>query len=485
MTTDWSKTWGADWYDGYKSTNKGSFVDISKLSGSERDKAITSAQENIIGLLEQKGVTRAQILDPTSDVGKFYKTTLADATAGGDTATRDAFQAAAYHTTSATDRGDKWGADTDHTMGRTFLENVSSDTTIDDLYTKGFGREADEAGKAYWAAELASGRHTIESIAKEFGRSEEAQIRDVYSDEYGRDVRDEGLTYWRDHAIDTDGAAALKKSLVQQDETAIRYLGHELMGQSSSKAQRATKTADDPFTDMETDQVIDWIGKIRAGTMTLDDVKDVLVDRADRMDAHNKMDKDDWDGDGAQPTGMGRFASLAEIQATIDSGESADDIRKRLAKTKWASLTHEKEKQWDDERTTEDWTKYGDSVWNVWKDKTAPKKGTPQDDWTPNIPTKPAIPKKTPVDRSQIEYMPGVDADKVSSTPYESAQKEFKAEQDKVSTKPSLDSPTVAQRFTGTSAKGVALKRSKRSQIGTIRGTKQLGRTEQLKSLNL
>ena len=41
MTTDWSKTWaGANgWYDGYDSTNTGSFVDISTLSGAERDAA--------------------------------------------------------------------------------------------------------------------------------------------------------------------------------------------------------------------------------------------------------------------------------------------------------------------------------------------------------------------------------------------------------------------------------------------------------------
>ena len=81
MTTDWSNTWaGANgWYDGYDSTNTGSFVDISSLSGAEKDAAITAVRENIVGLLEQKGVTRAQIMDPTTDVGQFYQTQMANA----------------------------------------------------------------------------------------------------------------------------------------------------------------------------------------------------------------------------------------------------------------------------------------------------------------------------------------------------------------------------------------------------------------------
>mgnify|MGYP003311177525 FL=1 len=153
MTTDWSKTWaGANgWYDGYDSTNTGSFVDINTLSVAERDAAITSVRENIIGLLEQKGVTRAQILDPTSDVGKFYQTQMTNAASGSDNATRDAFQAAAQHTTSNVDRGNKWGSDTDDTMGRTFLtEGVTDTTTIDDLYQSRIGRTAHAACKAPW-----------------------------------------------------------------------------------------------------------------------------------------------------------------------------------------------------------------------------------------------------------------------------------------------------------------------------------------------
>ena len=91
-----------------------------------------------------------------------------------------------------------------------------------------------------------------------------------------------------------------------------------------------------------------------------------------------------------------------------------------------------------------------------------------------------------PVDRRQIEYMPNQQADQFSSTPYGAAKAEFDftQQQNQTPAQP-LASPTVAQRFTGTSAKGVRMKRSKASRMGTIRGTKQLGREQQTKSLNI
>ena len=507
MTTDWSKTWaGANgWYDGYDSTNTGSFVDISQLSGDAKTKAVTAVRENIIGLLEQKGVTRAQILDPTSDVGKFYQTQMTNAASGSDNATRDAFQSAAQHTTSNVDRGNKWGADTDDTMGRTFLsKGVTSSTTIDDLYKKGFGRDADATGKAYWEAQLASGKHTIESIATEFGRSEEANIRSTYSDEYGRDADAGGLNYWMMHksAAGEDHNAFDASQLVKdtiaarganaQTETVIRDAGWQHLGQASSQAQRNTMPnlgSGKLFTDMATNEVIDWIEEVRAGTKTIDDVKKIIYDRGDRMDAHNQYDSDDWDeekypgGPNAQPTGMGRFASLDEIQATIDSGETPDEIRARLAKSTWGALTHEKQKFPGQHGSSDDLRKHADKWFGNTPD--ADTTYTKQPDFQPTIPTKPGIPGKLPVDRTDIEYMPDLKADTFSSTPYKDAKTEFNIEQGKKQTPTTLAAPTVAQRFTGTSAKGVRIKRSKASRMGTIRGTKQLGREQQTKSLNI
>ena len=518
MTTDWSKTWaGANgWYDGYDSTNTGSFVDINSLTGAEKDAAIVAVRENIIGLLEQKGVTRAQILDPTTDVGKFYQTQMDNAASGSDNATRDAFQAAAQHTTSNVDRGNKWGADEDHTIGRTFLEQgVTEDTTIEQLYEQGFNRKADAEGLAYWQAALDSGT-SIQDIAKSFAVSEEANIRDVYSEEYGRDADAAGLQYWRD-VTEGDDSDIVRSSIryrgdtYEQAESSIRDAGWEYLGQASNEAQRATMPnlgGNRLFTAMENTAVVDWVEKIQRGEMTLEEVigsaqvdsdgnvisgsGGILYNRGDYMDAHNQYDVDDWDqpkvegGPNAQPTGMGRFASLQEVQAAIDANQTPDDIRKILAKTKWGALTHEKMKDFGDHGTSQDL--YNQAVNNFTSTYWKPQKTSyqQQGDWTPDVPTKPGIPGDMPVDRRQVDYTPNNQADQFSSTPYGAAKKEFDTTkgQGQLPAQP-LASPTVAQRFTGTSAKGVALKRSKRSKLGTIGGTKQLGREQQTQSLNI
>ena len=529
MTTDWSNTWaGANgWYDGYDSTNTGSFVDINSLSGAEKDAAIAAVRENIIGLLENKGVTRAQILDPTTDVGRFYQTQMDKASGGAANATRDAFQAAAQTTTSAVDRGDTWGADTDHTMGRTFLEKgVSDATTIADLYSKGFGRTeaemaADTTGPQFWESKLGTTDEygktwTIQEIAKSFAESEEANIRDVYADEYGRDADAAGLQYWRD-VSEGDDSDLVKRSVqyrgdaYEQAESSIRDAGWEYLGQASNEAQRKTMpTLGDNrlFTAMENKQVIDWVNKIQNKEMTIADLikepdKDdqgnvisgtggILYNRGDYMDAHNQYDVDDWDeekfpgGPPANPTGMGRFASLLEIQTAIDEGKSPDDVREELAGALWGALTQEKDKQFGEYGTSQDL--YNPATKNFTSTYWAPDKTTHpgQGDWTPNVPTKPGVPGDMPVDRRQIEYMPNQQADQFSSTPYGAAKQEFDRVQSQVPAPAQpLATQQVGQRFTGTSAKGVRMKRSKASRMGTIRGTKQLGREQQTKSLNI
>ena len=547
MTTSFKDTMGADWYLGYDDkVNTSNFVAISTMpAGPAKDKAIALAQEEIIGLLEQKGVTRDQILNPNTDVNDIYENAMKAVKASdSNVATRNVFQDVAYSTTSAADRGNKWGSDTDDSMGRTYLDKIATEggATIADLYDKGFGRSesqmaADTTGPQYWQAKLDSGEMTIQEIAKSFAESEEAKIKSTYSDVYGRDIGDEGLNYWLEHTGEAtytadddntvnvseaarafDASQLLRDSVdseklaqagLTQYETSIRDHGWLTMGQASSQAQRATlpfNQADDPkqlFTDMETEQVLDWIGKIRAGEMTLDEVKDTLTDRSDRMSAFNEGDTDDYttmdiNGDGeitadeiqtGTPTGMGRFASLAEIQATIDSGETPDEIRERLGKQRWGLLTHENEKALEDfKRTSADYDQYR-STWNTGGGTIpapTPGPGIGQPGWTPEVPTKPGIPPKPPVDRTEINYMPGVKPDPFDETPYGAAKKEFDTTkgQGQPPTQ-SLATQQVGQRFTGTSAKGVALKRSKRSKLGTIGGTKQLGREQQTQSLNI
>ena len=123
-----------------------------------------------------------------------------------------------------------------------------------------------------------------------------------------------------------------------------------------------------------------------------------------------------------------------------------------------------------------------------WKGKTSEDGSTydGQGDWTPNVPTKPGIPGDMPVDRRQIEYMPGVEADQFSSTPYGQAKQEFNTEQSKIQVPAQpLATQQVGQRLTGTSAKGVKMKRSKAATSNRSRGTKQLGREQQTQSLNI
>ena len=457
--------------------------------------------------------------------------------------TRNVFQDVAYSTTSATDRGSKWGADDDHTMGRTYLDKIASEggATIADLYNKGFGRTesemaADTTGPTYWQNKLDSGEMTIQQIANAFAQSEEANIKDVYADEFNRDTDESGLQYWMNVSSATNSAptnhgAFDASDLVrdsirlrgegEQIESSVRDHGWLTMGQASTRGQRGDYTAEEvaagavnlkppdaPFTDMETEQVLDWVNQIRKGDMTLDEVKDILTDRSDRMSAFNEGDTDDYttkdiNGDGeitpdevqtGSPTGMGRFASLQEIQATIDSGETPDQIRERLGMQKWGLLTHENQKKLEDfKRKSKDYDQYR-STWqggfNTGDTGTGTGTGTGsfgQSGWTPEVLDKPSRPDPFPVDRKDIEYMPGETPDQFSSTPYGAAKKEFDAEAGilRPQVMPQPKAQDVGQRFTGTSAKGVRMKRSKASRMGTIRGTKQLGREQQTKSLNI
>jgi len=563
MTT-WEETMGADWYEGYDDkVNTSNFVAISTMpAGPAKDKAIALAQEEIIGLLEQKGVTRDQILNSNTDVGKEFDKYMdrVENSSGSNVDTRNILQDVAYSKTSATDRGNKWGSDDDDSMGRTYLAKIASEggATVLDLYDKGFGRSesqmaADITGPQYWQAKLDSGEMTIQQIATEFGRSEEAKIKSTFSDEYGRDIEDEGLNYWLEHtgvqsgenaytsdwnkadatadsnklnisdaAHKFDASDLLAKSIAargdyEQYESSIRDHGWLTMGQASSRGQHGNYTAEEvaagavnlkppdaPFTDMETEQVLDWIKQIRSGAMTLDQVKDTITDRGDRMSAFNQGDTDDYttkdiNGDGeitadeiqtGNPTGMGRFASLAEIQATIDSGETPDEIRERLGMEKWGLLTHENEKKLEDFKIkSADFDNYR-STWEggLHTGGTGGTGGLGQLGWTPEVPDKPGIPDKFPVDRTSIDYMPGVKPDQFSSTPYEAAKEEFDVNpprERKDIPIPTLAAQGVGKRFTGTSAKGVKMKRSQQSLSIKPKGTTQFNREQQTKSLNI
>ena len=94
------------------------------------------------------------------------------------------------------------------------------------------------------------------------------------------------------------------------------------------------------------------------------------------------------------------------------------------------------------------------------------------------------------VNRQNVNYMPGFRGQQsVRSTwNMDQASKAGMAAAESAASidrTPKTAQGQVGQRFTGTSAKGVRMKRSKASRMGTIRGTKQLGREQQTKSLNI
>jgi len=572
MTYNWYDNRASTWYEGYgagggpSSGNAGSFVDLSTLTAGTADynKALDAITNNIVGLFEQKGITAAQ-----AKASGDYQALINQAKAGD---TKGAFQGAAAAVTSASDRGDLWGADVseggDVSKGRSFLESgVSDTTTIVDLYESGFGRAGDPDGLEYWDKQLAAGM-SIQDIAKAFAASDEANVRDIYHEQYGRDADPDGLDYWiesNDESVtgisdadnlrnvityrgedqDDDDIISAEERLTSKynvsAETMVRDDFQNIMGQVSNEDNRANNPF---FTDANNTDVQRYVDHIR-GARTADMVdssgarvagvgqQDAAYDdslftnthigyRGLTQDALNQGDVDDF-GDDA--TGMGRFGTVAEQKAYMDAhmgGDSGDLAAAQASGTfgrttadstsygqgvfsdvmdkTWGALTDEKVKTLDDyvpwdvfkpdghKLTKKD---AGDLLmeqnWDHWKANMSSKPETPKgssgDDWRPT-PTTPDLPTPLPVDRKDINYMPNVSSDVQDTSGYAQAKRNFDSSIQNVYTQQAAKGQ-VGQRLTDTSAKGVKMKRSKASRMGTIRGTKQLGREQQTKSLNI
>tara|TARA_Y100001968_G_scaffold157077_1_gene143518 strand:+ start:582 stop:2354 length:1773 start_codon:yes stop_codon:yes gene_type:complete len=590
MTYNWYDTRASTWYEGYgpgggpSSGNAGSFVNLSTLTAGTDDynKALDAVTNNIIGLFEQKGITAAQAPTQTVTVNGKIMTydDLINQAKSGDT--KGAFQSAAAAVTSAADRGDLWGADVSEggmaMKGKSFLTSgVTDTTTIQDLYTQGFGDEVgeiDAEGLKYWEDRLAGTsadgiQMSIQEIAASFAASDEAQLRDAYHEQYGRDADDAGLDYWlsQDESVtgisdvqnflnavtykgedqDGDGIVSAEEKLTSkymvQGETLVRDDLQNILGQVSNQANKANNPFYTAANNATVQQYLDHINATRTDGMidqtTGERIDGVGVKGADydnalftnthigykglTQDALNQGDVDDF-GDNA--TGMGRFGTVAEQKAYMDAhmgGDSGDlaaaqasgvfgrskaDARNYgqgvfsdvMDKT-WGALTDEKVKTLGDYVPWDVFKPDGHKLtrkdagnllmeqnWDHWKGQMSSKpetpKGTTPLDWS-IVPEKPDVPTPLPVDRKDINYMPNVSSDVQDTSGYGAAKTQF----DQAVTAAAPDIRTAqgqaGQRFTGTSAKGVRMKRSKASRMGTIRGTKQLGREQQTKSLNI
>ena len=596
MTYNWYDQRASTWYEGYAKgdTGQGSFVDLSTLTKGTADynKALDAVTNNILGLFEQKGITAEQ-----AKASDDYKA-LIDQAKDGDT--EGAFKGAAAAVTSAADRGDLWGASEaeggDAMRGKSFFDNVSDTTTIQDLYTQGFGDtvgEIDAEGLKYWEDRLAGTsadgiQMSIQEIAASFAASDEAQLRDAYHEQYGRDEdTNEHIDYWLNNAEagqakanflnavtyrgedqDGDGIVSQEERLTSkysvQGETMVRDDLRNIMGQVSREEDRAKTPFFTAANNADVQRYMDHIGKDAIDPTTGERIAGVgnksdnydnalftnthIGYRGLTMDSLNQGDADDFrgvdlDGNGVvegdeitnNPTMMGRFGTKAEVKEYMDqhSGVDSDDLsaaqasgtfQRDFASTNayaqkvfdsvhpkvWGAVTRE-----DDTKKYVPWQNPFDGTVTKteleallheknlpeWKEKSSLWKsnlpgggpvgggtgggGTGQDGWRPDIPDKPTKPTPLPVDKPDIDYMPNVSSDVQDTSGYGAAKTQF--DQAVKAAAPDIRTAQgqAGQRFTGTSAKGVRMKRSKASRMGTIRGTKQLGREQQLKSLNI
>ena len=564
-------------------TNAGSFVDLSTLTEGTADynKALDAITNNIVGLFEQKGITAAQA-KTSDDYKNLINLAKAGDTKGAFQGAAAAVTSAAdrgdLFGADAAEGGDQnYGASFLQDVA-----DGKITATVEELYSKGLLRQADTAGLNYHNDNLNNKGRSIAEIAGDFLASDEAALQKGYHQQYGRTgavhlITDEetgdvivdhskGLGYWikdneaKDSGIsdlqnflnvtsyrgedqDGDGIVSDEERLTSKyhmsAETMVRDDFQNDMGQVSIEDHRknnpfftAANNADvqryvDYIRGARTDDMVDASGARIAGVGKQDAAYDNSLFtnthigyRALTQDALNQGDVDDWDQDGAQPTGMGRFGTVAEIKEYMDahSGVDSDDLAaaqasgtftrddatrkgyhqnvfKSVMDTPWGALTNEKDKTLDD---LVDWDIFKpdghkltrkdagnllmEQNWDHWKGQMSSKPETPQGtsplDWS-IAPEKPDVPTPLPVDRKDINYIPNVSSDVKDTSGYQAAKQQF---DDSTITSPAIQQAAqgqTGQRFTGTSAKGVRMKRSKASRMGTIRGTKQLGREQQ------
>jgi len=409
-------------------------------------------------------------------------------------------------------------------IAESFLE--SEEANIKATYHDQYGREVDEAGLTYWMN--VSG--DMDSTQTDHGAFDA-------SDLVARSLAERDTQY---EAHETTYRDEFRDALGQSSRTEDR---HPDFGGTNADASPFFNAAEysDVMNYMTNNKSV-------AENITDINMRMTGRDAYSQGDQDDYLAAIDTDGDGElttaderthDPTYMSRFGTKDEIRNLIDEFKAGggtfsidgmpDDVStwskearekghpgmqdflefgfKKVMGDKWDALTHERTKTLDDlvgilphgelipehaERllATEnlpEWKKKS-SLWRP--TGTMPGDGTDgggisPDDWR-ITPTTPDLPTPLPVDRKDINYMPNVSSDVQDTSGYGQAKTQF----DQAVTAAAPDIRTAAQgqvgqRLTGTSAKGVKMKRSKASRMGTIRGTKQLGREQQTQSLNI
>ena len=511
--------------------NPGNFINKGDPGWDEN-----SVKQTIAGILDiqgKAGDTQAQAQ------------AILDAAAPG-TNIKDLLQNLA--TTSAADI--QQGTYQDKNYGHTFLMAVADPTyaaehgidvsgaTVSDLYSKGLMRTGSAEDIAYWKG---ADQGSVADVAANFLKTSESQVHQAFDKYYGRMAGAEGLDYFAGISSTGDIQTTEESSAIAQGQTLSEYIGsiigykggtfntatgkdwdvsaetiardasYEFAGEASTAAQRnnlyytAAKQAD---IDRYRDSIRDArkLGDTQ-GAAAEAAVKGEIFNKADQLLGANQGDFDDLGGIAAgQATGMGRFLSDLEQQQGFEAGLTGDDWYQNTKGTVWGALKGEVDKTtvprgevtegfdtevWLEEQAKKEGRDFNINDYRMWNQKYLDEGGNKYDpdEWTYN-PVKPDLPTDIPINRQPVDYMPHLTSDVQlpSDVKYADRAKEFQTEYDSVPGTAETAKGQAGQRFTGTSAKGVRMKRSKASRMGTIRGTKQLGREQQTRppiSLNI
>ena len=396
-----------------------------------------------------------------------------------------------------------------------------SGATVSDLFDKGLMRSGSTDDIGYWEGDE---QGSLADVAANFLRSAESQTHQAFDTHFGRMAGAEGLDYFA--GIDSSGDVQTKEESKASDqgqtlseyisgiigyrgtdhtmsaETIARDASYTLGGEASKASDKNSLYYTAPKEEdinRYRDSIRDARADGSAGTAAITAVKDEIFNKADQLLGANQGDFDDLGGIAAgNATGMGRFLSDLEQEQGFAAGLTGKDWYDGTKGTVWGALKGEVDK------TTipiEDVVEGFDTeayykqkglnpadyrMWNQkYLDEGGEKKIVDPNEWTLD-PKKPDLPTDIPINKQQVDYMPHLTSDVQlpSDVKYADRAKEFQTEYDKPQTTKTAEG-TAGQRFTGTSAKGVRMKRSKSSRMGTIRGTKQLGREQQTKSLNI
>jgi hypothetical protein len=529
-------------FSGYDSSNPGNFInkgeegwdessvkqtvagilDIQGTAGDTQAQAqaiLDAAPQgaNIKDLLQDlAGTSAAEIQEGTyqdKNYGHTYLMAVADPTYAAEhdidvtgATVADLYDKGLMRTGSADDLK-YWGADDQGSIAdvaANFLKTSESQTH--QAFDKYFGRMAGSEGLDYFAGITSTG--DVKSEEEELATAQGLTL----SDYIGGIIGYTGGTINEATGKDWDVSA----------ETLVRNDLYSLAGEASTAAQKHSLY----YTAPKVGEVSTYVDKIRdarklgdtEGAAAETAVKDEIFSKANQLVGANLGDYDDLGGIAAgNATGMGRFLSDVEQQKGFEEGKTGQDWYDETKGTVWGALkgevdkttidpkdiiddTGETIKKIDTEVFLENRAKDPNSpyydpdfdindyrMWNQkYLDDGGEKKISDPNEWTLD-PKKPDLPTDIPINKQQVDYMPHLTSDVQlpSDVKYADRAKEFDTQYRSVPGTAQTAQGTAGQRFTGTSAKGVRMKRSKASRMGTIRGTKQLGREQQTKSLNI